>query len=70
MQKKISMGQRVHDKAEFYIRRGRRKQLRRLIRKRPSPLESNTSPLVLYSIWFRPALLPWLLGWAAQCASS
>ena len=55
------MGQRVFDKADFYIRRGDRKRLRRLLNKRPRLLESDDSLLLFTAIWSRPSLVRWLL---------
>ena len=55
------LGQRVFDKADFYIRRGDRKRLRRLLNKRPQLLKSDDSLLLFTAIWSRPSLVPWLL---------
>ncbi len=41
------MGRRVFDKAEFYIRRGDRKRLRRLLNKRPQLRFSDESLVLL-----------------------
>ena len=63
------LGQRVFDKADFYIRRGDRKRLRRLLYKRPQLLNSDDSLLLFTAIWSRPSLVPWLLdrGVSADC---
>ena len=63
------MGQRVFDKADFYIRRGDRKRLRRLLNKRPQLLRSDDSLLLFTAIWTQPWLVSWLLdrGVSADC---
>ena len=65
----LILGQRVFDKAEFYVRRGDRKRLRRLLNKRPQLLRSDDSLLLFNAIWCRPSLVPWLLdrGISADC---
>jgi len=55
------LGQRVFDKAEFYIRRGDRKRLRRLLNKRPQLLQSDDSLVLFNAIWRQPSLVAWLL---------
>ena len=63
------LGRRVFDKADFYVRRGNRKRLRRLLNKRPQLLASDDSLLLFTAIWSRPSLVPWLLdrGVSADC---
>lgn len=55
------MGLRVWNKADFYIRRGDRKRLRRLMNKRPQLLNPTGSLLLFTAIWCRPSLVRWLL---------
>ncbi len=55
------MGQRVFDKAEFYVRRSNRKRLRRLLNKHRYLLCSDESFLLLHAIWFNRGLVRWLL---------
>jgi ankyrin repeat protein len=55
------LGTRVFHKAEFYIRRGNRKRLRRLLNKRPQLLRSDDSLVLFNAIWHRPSLVTWLL---------
>ena len=55
------MGKRVVEKADFYLRRGDRKRLGRLLRKRryAQPL---TAWLVYRAVWQYRQMLPWLLA--------
>ena len=55
------MGQRVFDKADFYVRRGNRKRLRHLIGKHRYLMHSDEALLVFSAIWHNTAMLPWLL---------
>jgi ankyrin repeat protein len=55
------MGQRVYDKAEFYVRRGSRKRLRRLLKKHSYLLRSDESFILLHAIWFNRRMVTWLL---------
>ncbi len=56
-----NMGQRVYDKAYFYIRRNNRKRLRQLIRKHRYLQRSDEAFLILTAIRHNPGMLPWLL---------
>lgn len=56
------MGKRVFDKADFYLRRGDRKRLRRLLCKHPYLLNSQNSMLVYRAVWQHRRMLPWLLA--------
>ncbi len=58
------MGKRVIDKADFYLRRGDRKRLGRLLRKRryAPPL---VAWLVFRAVWQYRGMLPWLLDQGA-----
>ena len=56
------MGKRVFDKADFYLRRGNRKRLGRLLRRHPYLLNSQTSILVYRAVWQDNGMLPWLLA--------
>ena len=55
------MGKRVFDKADFYLRRGDRKRLGRLLRKHLYLLNSQNSMLVYSAVWQYRGMLPWLL---------
>lgn len=55
------MGKRIEYRAGFYIRRGNRKRLGRLIRRHPYLKGSGAFPLVYWVIWLNPSLLRWLL---------
>jgi ankyrin repeat protein len=55
------MGKRIHYRAGFYIRRGNRKQLGRLIRRHEYLKSGGRFPLVYWVIWLNPKLLRWLL---------
>ena len=55
------MGQRVYDKAYFYIRQNNRKRLRQLIRKHRYLLRSDEALLIFSAIWRNPGILAWLL---------
>lgn len=63
------MGHRLIDKAEFYIRRGDRKRLRRLLNKRPKLLRSGDTHILFVAIWSQPSLVPWLLERGASTDS-
>ena len=52
------MGQRIYDKAYFYIRRNNRKRLRPLIRKHRYLHRSDEAFLMLNAIWHNPGMLP------------
>ena len=56
-----SLGIRLTNKAEFYIRRGDKKRLRRLLNKRPQLLRPGDTYLLFVAIWSQPTLIPWLL---------
>ncbi len=56
------MGKRVFEKADFYLCRGDRKRLRRLLRKHRYLLNSQNSMLVYRAVWQYHAMLPWLLA--------
>ena len=56
------MGRRVFEKADFYLSRGDRKRLSRLLRKHRYLLNSQNSVLVLRAVWQYPGILPWLLA--------
>jgi uncharacterized protein len=56
------MGKRVFDKADFYLRRGDRKRLGRLLRKHPYMSNSQNSMLVYRAVWQCHKMLPWLLA--------
>jgi ankyrin repeat protein len=56
------MGKRVFDKADFYLRRGDRKRLGRLLRKHRYLLNSQNSMLVYRAVWQFQGMLPWLLA--------
>ena len=56
------MGKRVFDKANFYLRRGDRKRLGRLLRKHQYLLNSQNSMLVYKAVWQYPGMLQWLLS--------
>lgn len=55
------MGRRIFDKADFYLRRGKRKRLGRLLRKHRYLLNSTNSMLVYRAVWQFHNMLPWLL---------
>ncbi len=55
------MGQRVYDKAYYYVQRNNRKRLRQIIRRHLYLLRSDEALLVFNAIWRNPAILPWLL---------
>ena len=55
------MGKRVIEKADFYLRRGDRKRLRRLLRKRRYA-EPVTSWLVYRAVWQHTRMVPFLLA--------
>lgn len=55
------MGQRIFDKADFYLSRGKRKRLGRLLRKHRYLLNSTNSMLVYRAVWEFHKMLPWLL---------
>ncbi|MFN3192835.1 MAG: ankyrin repeat domain-containing protein, partial [Aureliella sp.] len=57
----LQMGKRVFEKANFYLRRGNRKRLKRLFRKRAQLLNRDNCDLVYNAIWQAPSMLPWLL---------
>ncbi len=56
------MGQRIFDKASFYIRKGRRDKLRQLLTKHHYLYQSDEALLVFTAIWDNPDILPWLLA--------
>lgn len=56
------MGKRVFDKADFYLRRGDRKRLRRLLRGHRYLLNSRNSILVFRAVWQYQGMLAWLLA--------
>ena len=60
------MGQRIFDKAEFYIRKGRRDKLRRLLTKHKYLCHSHEVSLVFSAVWNNPGILPWLLQHGVQ----
>lgn len=55
------MGQRIFDKADFYLRRRNRKKLRRLLTKYRYLLNSTHSMLVYRAVWQFHNMLSWLL---------
>jgi len=55
------MGQRVHDKADHYIRHGNRKRLRLLLKKHPELRVSNEAMLIFTAIWRNRGMVKWLL---------
>lgn len=55
------MGQRVFDKAEYYVRRGNRKRVRALLKKHPYLRQSHDSLLVFNAIWRNRSMLPYLM---------
>ncbi len=55
------MGKRVFDKADFYLRRGDRKRLGRILRKHRYLLNSQNSMLVYRAVWQYKGMLKWLL---------
>ena len=55
------MGERVFDKSCFYIRRGKRRPLKRLLRKHLYLGHSHEALLIFSAIWHNPKMLPWLL---------
>lgn len=56
------MGRRIFEKADFYLRRGDRKRLGRLLRKHRYLLDSQNSMLVYRAVWTYRGMLPWLLA--------
>ena len=60
------MGQRIFDKAEFYIRKGRRDKLLRLLAKHKYLCHSHEVSLVFSAVWHNPGILPWLLQHGVQ----
>lgn len=56
------MGRRVFEKADFYLRRGDRKRLGRLLRKHRYLLKSQNSMLVYRAVWQYQGMLRWLLA--------
>ena len=56
------MGKRVFEKADFYLRRGNRKRLGRLLRRHRYLLNSQNSILVYRAVWQCKKMLPWLLA--------
>lgn len=58
----MTVGKRVFDKADFYLRRGDRKRLGRLLRKHPYLLNSTKSMLVYRAVWQYHKMLSWLLA--------
>lgn len=56
------MGKRVFDKAGFYIRRGDRKRLGRLLRRHRYLLNSQDSMLVYLAVWQYHGMLPFLMA--------
>ena len=58
----VTVGRRVFDKADFYLRRGDRKRLGRLLRKHPYLLNSQKSMLIYRAVWQYHKMLPWLLA--------
>ncbi|MFY9254660.1 MAG: ankyrin repeat domain-containing protein [Fuerstiella sp.] len=56
------MGQRIFDKAAFYVRKGRRDKLLHLITKHSYLHQSHEACLIFTAIWDRPDMLPWLLS--------
>ena len=58
----LPMGKRVFDKADFYLCRGDRTRLGRLLRKHPYLLNSQNSILVYRAVWRYRTMLPWLLS--------
>ena len=55
------MGQRIFDKAEFYIRKNRPHRLRPLLKKHAYLRKSDEAMLIFTAIWQNRAILPWLL---------
>lgn len=51
-----TMGRRVFRKADFYLRRGNRKRLGRLLRKHRYLLDSQNSELVFLALWRRQGM--------------
>jgi ankyrin repeat protein len=56
------MGKRVFEKADFYLRRGDRKRLGRLLRKHRYLFHSQNSMLVYRAVWQYRSMLPWLMA--------
>ncbi|TWT38306.1 Ankyrin repeat protein [Thalassoglobus neptunius] len=55
------MGRRINEKVYFYIRRGSRKHIRRLLKKHPDLLMSDEAMLAFTAIWHNRSMLRWLL---------
>jgi len=55
------MGQRIFDKAAFYVRKGNRRKLTQLLTKHAYLHQSHEAMLVFTSMWDNPEILPWLL---------
>ncbi len=55
------MGQRVHDKADHYVRRGNCKKLKLLLKKHSEFCHSNDAMLIFTAIWHNRGMLKWLL---------
>ena len=55
------MGQRIFDKAYFYILRHRPKRIRRLLKKHRYLVRSDDAMLIFTAIWENKAMLPQLL---------
>lgn len=66
------MGQRIYDKADFYLSRGNRKRLGRLLRRHRYLLNSQNSMLVFRAVWQYHGMLGWLLaqGVHPDCTTS
>ena len=56
------MGKRIHDKAEFYVRRGRCKPLLRLLKKHQYLFDPRYSYLIYEAMWHNRKMLRWLLS--------
>ena len=55
------MGERILDKAEFYVRRGRCKPLLRLMKKHQYLFDPDHSNLIYEAMWRNRKMLQWLL---------
>lgn len=55
------MGKRIFEKADFYLRRGDKKRLGRLLRRHRYLLNSQSSMLVYRAVWQYHGMLAWLL---------
>ena len=56
------MGRRIYEKADYYLSRGDRKRLSRLLRRHRYLLNSQNSMLVYRAVWQFHDMLPWLLA--------